>query len=164
MTFFPTILTILAHTPLWVWPLYAVLLLLGLQRSRDSIVPLWRFLILPIIVAQLAVLGFALSGQGTFPSLLAGLALGGPLGWWIEPEGSTRRLRTGALWLRGEWMTLGQIGLVVVFRYTTSALAGMNPELHGNLNWRLGTIFVATALSATFLGRTANRLCVIWRA
>ncbi len=116
MNDFSTVLTILAHTPLWVWPLYAVLLLLGLQRSRDSIVPPWRFLILPIIVALLAVLGFALSGHGTFPALLAGLALGRPLGWWIEPEGSTRRLRTGALWLRGEWMTLGQIGLVVVFR------------------------------------------------
>lgn len=164
MTFFQTVLTILAHTPLWVWPLYAVLLFLGLQRSRDSIVPLWRFLILPIIVAILAVLGFVLSGQGTFPALLAGLAFGAPLGWWIEPEGSTHRLPTGALWLRGEWMTLGQIGLVVGFRYTTSVLAGLNPELHGNLTWRLGTIFVATALSAMFLGRTANRLRVFWRA
>jgi len=50
-----TIVTIIAHTPLWVWGLYVALLFLGLQRTSDSSVPLWHVLILPIAVALLAI-------------------------------------------------------------------------------------------------------------
>lgn len=163
MTFFSTLVTIIAHTPLWVWPLYVLLLFLGFQRTRDGIVPVWRLLILPTVVALLAVLGFILSGQGTLPALLAGLVVGGPLGWLIERDGTTRRMPGGALWLRGEWVTFTQIVVVLVFRYATSVTAGFNPELNANLTWRLGTVFVATTLSAMFLGRTAARLRVWWR-
>ncbi|MGE3305042.1 MAG: hypothetical protein AB7I52_03655 [Rhizobiaceae bacterium] len=38
---------IVSHTPLWVWALYALLLFLGFQRTRDSSVALWRALTLP---------------------------------------------------------------------------------------------------------------------
>ncbi len=40
--------------------------------------------------------------------------------------------------LRGEWVTLVQIVLVLDFRYATSATAGLFPALSGNLTERLG--------------------------
>jgi hypothetical protein len=48
--------------------------------------------------------------------------------------------------------------LILVYRYATSVIAGFNPELHSNLTWLLGTVFIAMSLSAVFLGRTAARL------
>ena len=159
ITSFPaTVFTIVAHTPLWVWPLYVLLLFLGFQRTRNSIIPLWRMLILPIVVAMLAVLSFILAGMSALPAALLGLVIGGAVGWFVERDGTTRRLPDGSLWLRGEWLTLVQIVLVLVFRYATSVTAGLNPGLNGNLSWRMGTVFTATTLSAMFLGRTVARL------
>ncbi|MGV8951905.1 MAG: hypothetical protein ACOH2M_12430 [Cypionkella sp.] len=157
-SFFATVITVLAHTPLWVWPLYALLLFLGFQRTRDSIIPLWRMLILPIVVTLLAILSVVLAGSSALPALLLGLIVGGPIGWLIDRKGNTRRLSDGTLWLRGEWLTMVQIVLVLVFRYATSVTAGLHPSLLSNLTWRLSTVFIATILSAMFLGRTAARL------
>ena len=95
-SFFPKVITIVAHTPIWVWPLYVLLLFLGFQRSRDSIVPLWRMLILPFIVTLLAILSVILAGQSALPAMLLGLVVGGPVGWRIERYGSMRRLSDGA--------------------------------------------------------------------
>jgi hypothetical protein len=133
---------------------------LGFQRTRDSIVPLWRMLILPIIVTLLAILSFVIAGLSALPAMLLGLVIGGPVGWLMERDGTTRRLPDGTLWLRGEWLTLVQIVLVCVFRYATNATAGLHPSLSGNLTWLLSTVFIGTTLSAMFLGRTAARLRV----
>lgn len=59
--------------------------------------------------------------------MLLGLVIGGSAGWLIERDGTTRRLPDGSLWLRGEYLTLVQIVLVLVFRYGTSVTAGLNP-------------------------------------
>ena len=86
--FLKTVLTIIVHTPIWVWPLYALLLFLGFQRTRDSNVPLWRVLILPAVVALLALFGFVGAGPGGLPAILPGLAIGGLAGWQLERDGA----------------------------------------------------------------------------
>ena len=78
----------------------------------------------------------------------------------MQRDGSTRRLPDVSLWLRGEWLTIVQIAMVLVFRYASGVTAGLNPALNGDLTWRLGTMFTSTLLSAMFLGRTAARLRV----
>ena len=159
-TFFSTVITIVSHTPLWVWPLYALLLFLGIQRTRDRTVPLWRELILPIVVTFLAILTFIGAGPSGLPAMLLGLIIGGTAGWHLERDGATRRLPNGRLWLRGEWWTFAQILLVLVFRYATSVVAALDPVLNADRTWHLSTLFISAALSALFLGRTAARLRV----
>jgi hypothetical protein len=159
-TVFGTVATIIIHTPIWVWGLYALLLFLGVQRIRDSIVPMWRMLILPVVVTCLAIASFIGAGPSGLPAMLPGLVIGGLAGWQIERDGATRRLPDGTLWLRGEWWSLAQIALVLVFRYATSVVAAMYPVLNAEPTWHLGTLFVSAALSAAFLGRTTARLWV----
>jgi hypothetical protein len=158
--FLKTVATIVIHTPIWVWPLYALLLFLGLQRTRDRTVPLWRELILPLVVTGFAISSFIGAGLGALPAMLFGLVIGGTAGWLLEREDATRRLPDGALWLRGEWWSFAQIALVLVFRYVTSVAAAMAPALNADLTWHLSTLFISAALSALFLGRTAARLRV----
>lgn len=153
-----TIILVIVHTPIWVWGLYALLLFLGLQRTRDSVVPLWRMLILPIVVTLLAVSSVIGAGLDSATAILLGLAAGAFAGWPLERLGSVRRLSDGRLWLRGEWLSLGQIVAVLVARYATNAVGAMNPVLHANPIWHLGTLFVCSLLSGIFLGRTARRL------
>ena len=89
--FIATLITIVIHTPIWVWPLYGLLLFLGLQRTQDSIIPLWRMLMLPIIVTLLAILSIILAGLSAVPAALLGLVMGSLVGWHLERSGSTRR-------------------------------------------------------------------------
>jgi hypothetical protein len=153
-----TIILVIVHTPVWVWILYALLLFLGLQRTRDSVVPLWRMLILPVVVTLLAASSVIGGSLDAVSATLFGLAAGAVVGWPLERNGSVRRMPGGTLLLRGEWLSLVQIVLVLITRYATNAVGAMNPVLSANPFWHLGTLFVCSLLSGVFLGRTASRL------
>jgi len=51
------ILTILEHTPLWVWAVFAALILLGWQQTRTRDVSIARATILPVIMILLSLSG-----------------------------------------------------------------------------------------------------------
>lgn len=155
-----SVAVVLAHTPAWVWGLYALLLVLGLRRTRDATLPLWRMLILPAVVTLLAISSCIGAGIDALTGIFVGLAAGGAAGWRLEPAGAIRRLPGGRLRLRGEWWTLVQLALVLVLRYLTNVVAAIDPVLHANPAWQLGTLFATAALSGLFLGRTAARLRV----
>lgn len=153
-----TIVTIIAHTPLWVWGLYAALLFLGLQRTRDSSVPLWRMLILPIVVALLAISSVIGASPEGLAAASVGLLVGSGIGWTLEPRDATRRLPDGKLWQRGEWLTLVQIALTLSVRYVTNVVAAMAPVLSANPIWHVSSFLVTAMLSGVFLGRVAAKL------
>lgn len=161
--FFTTVAVVVIHTPIWVWALYALLLFLGFQRTRDSTVSLLRMLILPLVITLLAISSFIGAGPSALPATLLGLVIGSTAGWQLERDGATRRLPDGRLWLRGEWWSFVQLVLVLIFRYVTNVVAAMNPALHADLTWHFSTLFVSAALSALFLGRTSARLRVYLR-
>ena len=152
-----TVATVVVHTPAWVWPLYALLLFLGFQRTRDSQLQLWRVLMLPIVVTLFAVFTFIGAGLGALPVTLLGLVIGSSAGWQLEREGGTRRLPDGRIWLRGEWWSFAQIVLVMIFRYAVNVVAALAPVLNADPTWHFGTAFISATLSALFLGRTAAR-------
>ena len=162
--FLSMVITIVLHTPIWVWPLYALLLFLGSQRTRDSVIPLWRMLLLLIVVTLLAIVSFILAGWSALPAVLLGLVIGSAVGWQLERTSATSRLPAGRVWLRGEWWSFSLLGLVLVFRYATNVIAGFHPALHADLTWLAGTVFIPIGLSALFLGRTAARLRVYFKA
>ena len=158
--FFATVANVVVHTPIWVWPLYALLLFLGWQRTRDSSIHLARMLILPLVVSILALFSFISSGPSALPAMLAGLVIGSGAGWQLEPEGATHRMPDEKIWLQGEWLSFGLIGVVLIFRYGINIVQALAPALHADLSWHMGTLFISTGLSAIFLGRTAARLRV----
>ncbi|MBU1174668.1 MAG: hypothetical protein KKH72_04635 [Alphaproteobacteria bacterium] len=162
--FFHTVAIVITHTPLWVWALYALLLFLGFQRTRDSSVALWRVLILPLVVTLLAILTLIGDWPSALPTMLVGLALGASAGWQIEGDGATRRLPDGRLWLRSEWWSLGQIVLILIFRYAINVVAAMNPVLNANTIWHFSSLLISAALWGVFVGRTAARLRVYFAA
>jgi hypothetical protein len=155
-----TIVIVAVHTPIWVWPLYCLLLFLGLQRTRDSSVTVLRVLSLPLVVAGLAIWSFIGAGMTGLPVMLLGLALGSAVGWQFERDGATRRLADGKIFLRGEWLSFVQIVVVLVFRYAINVVPFAAPTLNANPIWHMSSLFVSAALSALFLGRTAAKLRV----
>ena len=156
--FFATIITVVSHTPLWVWPLYALLLFLAGQGTRARVVPLFRMLILPVVVTVLTISTGIVAGASGLPSILIGFTLGSALGVLFERDDTLRRLPDGRVWLRGEWLSFVQLVVVLVVRYAIAIVSGMYPIINGDPTWHSGSLLVATALSAIFLGRTARKL------
>lgn len=159
-----TILAIITHTPIWVWALYAVVLFMGYQRTRDRTVAVWRMMAFPVVMIVLALSTMIGAGLGVLPAALVGLAIGGVSGWLLERDGATRRLPDGRMWLRGEWWSFAQIVVILVFRYVIAVTGAMNPVLASDPVFHLGTTLVSSLLSAMILGRTLARLRVYFTA
>src|SRR3569833_1338600 len=157
-SFLSTVVTIVSHTPLWVWPLYALLLFLAAQGTHDRIVPVFRLLILPTVVAVLTILTSIIAGPSGLPAIGTGFVLGSALGWLLESEDSLRRLDDGRIWLRGEWWSFGQLLLVLVVRYASAIVSAMYPAINYDPAWHSGSLLITTMLSAIFLGRISRRL------
>jgi hypothetical protein len=158
----PSILDILTHTPVWVWALFAFILYMGYQRTKDRIVSLWRILLLPGIMALVSVSGWINAGVASLPAIAVGLVVGGTAGWLLERQGATRRLENNKLWLRGEWWSLVQIVLIIGFRYTMAIMPFLNPSFAADPTWHLASMFISSLLSALFVGRVAARLRVFF--
>lgn len=160
MSHAPSLPSILVHTPLWVWAVLALLVALGLQRTRDRIVTIWRTLMLPAVMTVLALSGLVGGGVSTLPATLAGLAAGFFAGTRLEGEGSARRLPDGRLWLRGEWWSLAQILVIFALRYAINVIAVVDPALASAGLYRQMTALLSGFLAALFIGRSAARLRV----
>ena len=75
------ILDILEHTPVWVWIVFAALILLGLQQSRTRDVSIARATILPVVMIVLSLSGVVFpaghsGASGTVPFALVAWAAG----------------------------------------------------------------------------------------
>jgi len=160
----PIIIGVLTHTPLYVWAIFALIIVLGIQRSRDRTVRLWRLLLLPTIMILTALSGMVGAGFGSLPAILAGFAIGGVSGWLLERDGATRRLANGQVWLRGEWWSFVQVLVIFGFRYSLAVVGAINPAVVADPTAHLVTMFVSSLLSAMVLGRTLARLKVYFTA
>jgi hypothetical protein len=158
----PTLLDILSHTPVWVWALFAFVLFMGWQRTRDRIVPLWRLLVLPGILLIVTVSGWVTAGLSSLPAIALGFVAGGTLGWLLVREGSARRVEGNKLWLRGDWWSFLQILFILGFRYATTVAGIVNPAFAADPIWHPLTLLVSSALTGMFLGRLAGRLRVFF--
>ena len=46
--------------------------------------PVWRELILPVVVTLLSISNLVVAGPSVLPVMLLALAVGGIAGWWLE--------------------------------------------------------------------------------
>lgn len=134
---FETIFQIVTHTPLWVWPLMALVVWLGVLGLRQRTLPLWRLAILPVVGLLFSLTGI---GQSSRPALalltwLAALAVGLPLGLWLGRRRAVRRLDDGRLELAGGWFMLAFGLSIFAVRYALGVVFGMAPALRAEPAW-----------------------------
>lgn len=152
------VLEIVAHTPLWVWPVLALVLALGIARTRDRTTGLAGILVMPAIMALIAADGLLHQPARVVPAVLVGLAPGAAAGWTMEREGATERLPDGRIRVRGEWSSLLLILAIVAFRYASGVVAATAPAFAHGAVWPLVSALVSAFLAALFIARTAARL------
>jgi hypothetical protein len=130
-------LQIIIHTPLWVWPLLAVVLALGWYGRRERIVPPARLAILPLVALGTSVATLVqstrpeLAAAGWLVALLAFL----PLGYAIGRRRAARWLDDGRLHIAGGWFMLGFGLSIFIVRYALGVLFGVLPALKVEPVW-----------------------------
>lgn len=153
-----TIITILQHTPIWVWAMLAALSALGLSQLRPRRVAPLRLLVLPAVL-----LGLGLwSMGGAFVKLplvalawLLALAAGGALGWQLPRPAAARWLADERrLLLPGSVVPLLVILAIFSLRYASGVAMALHPEWRADGHVQLPLALLFGAISGLLAGRT----------
>lgn len=126
-------ITIVQHTPVWVWGLLAALVALGLSQTRDREISPMRVTILPLVMIALSLSG-VFSAFGHFPVALGGWAagVGAALGFgrqFILARGAAWSPQGATLRVPGSWLPLMLIVALFSLKYFAGASLALHPEL-----------------------------------
>jgi hypothetical protein len=159
------ILGILQHTPVWVWVVFAAILLLGLQQTRTRDVSTARATILPVVMIVLSLSGVL----GAFAHV--------PLAWvaWavgvgsslllaskaVAVRGASRSTQPGHLQIPGSFVPVILILAVFITKYTAGIALAMNPSLAANTGVAVALSLVYGAFSGLFWARAQSIRAVI---
>jgi len=160
-----SILTILGHTPVWVWPLLAFLVYRGVAAMQPRDVSPGRLLIIPIVFL---VWGFAglLGAQGDLgrslaaflAAAVAGLALGRGLAALSPPPGPAA---PGLIAMPGSPVTLILILAAFATKYAGNVALALAQDAGARAFWSTGLAASGGLFAGLFWGRT---LGLLWRA
>ena len=153
-------LNILTHAPIWVWPLFFLLVFVGIRSSQKRDTPLIVLYILPFLgllslnrATTLKEPAFALLALGVCYGI--GIALGyRAQGHWII-EKTPRRVS-----LRGEWITFATIMILFLGNFAVGILTAIAPVVASGAAFALTFGAIAGLVSGSLLGRTLR--VAIW--
>lgn len=159
----PSLLQIVANTPLWVWPLMVMVLALGWYGLRPRTVPPVRLAILPLIGVGTSVAALLQSPQASFAAASWGLALlvTLPVGHAIGRRRAVQWLPDGRLEIAGGWFMLLFGASIFVTRYALGLLFGVLPALKAEPVWIAMSGGIGGVIAGVGLGWLAG---LLWRA
>ncbi|MGQ3354343.1 MAG: hypothetical protein ACT6XY_08185 [Phreatobacter sp.] len=149
-------MSILTSTPLWVWPLFALLVFVGLTSRRERSLPMAVVFLLPAIglvtlptLAAMPHPGVALAAYGL--AYAAGAATGYRLqGRWVLAKGDGRAR------LAGESLTLAGMMTLFSAKFVHGAMAAMAPAAVSGITY-VATFAAVTGVAAGLFGGRALR-------
>ena len=157
-------LSIITHTPFWVWLALALIIVIGLKRTQDRTVSAPRLVLMPLIILGLVAWNLAALSESLTAMLGLGIGIvaGTSAGLALEARAGTRQVRRGVVHLRGDWVSLFVLLAIFVMRYVTTVVSVAAPALAASDAYH----FVAALLSGFFafltLSRTGLRLRVAY--
>jgi hypothetical protein len=159
---------ILTHTPRWVFVLFALLLVLGVQQLSPREVALRRVVLLPLAMGALSFYGL-LSAFGTQPAALlawaacavgaAGSLLGRPLPRGLRYDAQERRLS-----VPGSAVPLALMMGVFFTKYAVGVILSQAPQLAHTAAFALPCAAVYGVFSGLFAGRALRLLRFVTNA
>ena len=125
-------LTVLSHTPPWVWLILAALVALGLRQARDHVVSPSRLLIQPLALGSLSLYATVSAfGAQVLPlaGWLAGVLLGVAANQRLRLPRQVRLLPDGQITVGGSWAPMALLMLIFWLRYAIAATLAVVPAL-----------------------------------
>ncbi len=161
-------LSILQHTPVWVFALFAGLLVLGLHRMRAHETTAARLAILPVAMTLFSLFGLTQAfGPGIATigpwavALTAALGVGGmlPARDGVR-DGVQYSSVTGKLHVPGSGLPLALMMTLFFLRYAVAVLIAMNPSLRQDALFVAGVAALYGLASGCFVARALRT----WRS
>jgi uncharacterized membrane protein len=155
-----------SKTPVWVWPLLAALIALGLSQARARTASLARITVMPVAMAGFSVWGTvsAFGGSPLFGYVMLAwmfaasvmLAVVAPM---AVPPGTSYDVSARTFALPGSWTPLVLILGIFVTKYAVGATLAMQPGMtrHGVFVLAVGGLY------GLFSGIFAGRAVRLWR-
>ena len=151
------VLAFLYHTPWWVYLILFYCLTIGFKCSKDSISPLWKLFIIPVIfggmsihtlIANVHLDEFSLTVY--FVSLLIGITLGAIQLRLSKVEVDAKHL---LIKLHGTWSVMIIILIIFASKYWFGYKTALDPNLYQNTHFEIGLLFVSAVTSGIFIGK-----------
>ena len=144
---------ILNGVPIWVWPLFLVLLFFGLRASRQRSAPVWVSYLLPLMgllsINTAANLGNPLLVWSIF---VVGYVVGLILGIILQSKWIVSKDK-GRVTLAGEWMTLTTMMTIFLANFVAGTLKAVSPALYQSYGFVVVFVFLIACASGMFFGR-----------
>jgi hypothetical protein len=153
------------HTPVWVFPLFALVLWLGARHLRTRERKLAPLFILPAIVLIMAAVNLAMSSADltlVIPAFAASLVIGAGIGWNLVPRGVRPLPGQGRVEVPGSVAPLLVVIAIVILRYAIGYMYGRWPELRADPALALEFSATGALLAGIVWGRIL-RLAWIYR-
>lgn len=156
------ILSILQHTPVWVWVIFCVVISRGLAQTRTQNVTKARAILLPVVMVALSLAG-ALSSFTQVALALAAWAAGFALslsfaGEAIVVRGASWSPETGRFQVPGSWLPVTMIVGIFVTKYVAGVCLAINPSLAANSSLTALLSLGYGAFAGVFWGRARSLL------
>jgi hypothetical protein len=159
------ILSILEHTPVWVWVTFCAVMALGISQIRTREVSGARATVLPVVMIALSLSG-VLGAFAQVPLALGAWAVG--LGVSLKLAGRVLAVR-GASWsadtrhfrVPGSFVPLMLILGVFVTKYVAGVVLAINPSLAANTSVAIVLSLVYGAFAGLFWARARSLRALI---
>ena len=150
---------ILTETPVWVWPLFILLVVLGLRARHERMVPIALFYTLPLLglSALNAVSGLS-AGTAIWAVFAAAYGVGAYGGYLVQRHWVLGRVGTKVR-LSGESLTLTMMMLVFGANFVGGFLEAVAPQIYAGPLFQGIFATVVAVSSGSFAGRALR----VWR-
>lgn len=153
-----SMLNIVTGAPIWVWPLLAVLIFLGLRSSRDRNVTTRRYWFVPLFGLLGLVRIETLAHPAVATIVFVGLYLAGAgLGFRLQRRWILKKTDMSVR-IKGEWLTLAILLILFATSFVDGALAAIDPAVTDVVSYTILSAAVRGLASGSFLGRAARVL------
>jgi len=154
------ILSILEHTPVWVWAVFCAVITLGLAQTRTRDVSRARATLLPAVMVTMSLIG-ALSAFSEVTLALAAWVAGFSLslsfaGKAIAMRGASWSPETRRFRVPGSWLPVTIIVGLFVTKYVAGVCLAINPSLAANTSLTALLSVTYGALAGLFWGRARS--------
>jgi len=153
----PILTQILRGTPLWVYPLFLGLVVLGYLQSKPRHIAPAMLAVLPVALGAFS-LSRVLAAFGPAPAVLAAWAAGTAAALLLnrglrQPAGARWSAATGRFLVPGSWVPLALMMAMFFARYALAVSQAMTPALVRSAGFESAASFGLGLLSGVFLAR-----------
>lgn len=161
------IVNIIEQTPVWVFPLIAVVLWLGSINLRERSVPLRSLFVLPLVMLVMSIgnsFGTSAGPRTALAAWLCSAVVGAVIGWQLTQRPRAIEPKSRRIILPGSATPLIVCIAIIVLRYAFGYLYGRYPDLRADGNYALALIAGGALLGGVMLGRYGRLGLWYWQA